>query len=66
MITVRISHVRAAGVCCRGARAWFAKTDLSWQTFLDDGYPIDTIRAQGCAIANRVADVAEARAAVHE
>lgn len=66
MTTVRISHVRAAGVCCRGARAWFAKTDLSWQTFLDDGYPIDTIRAQGCAIANRVADVAEARAAARE
>ena len=66
MTTVRISHVRAAGVCCRGARAWFAKTDLSWQTFLDDGYPIDTIRAQNCAIANRVADVAEARAVARE
>jgi hypothetical protein len=39
---------------------------LSWQTFLDDGYPIDVIRAQNCAIADRVADVAEARAAAHE
>ncbi|CAB4162460.1 hypothetical protein UFOVP786_55 [uncultured Caudovirales phage] len=66
MIVVRISHVREAGVCCRGARTWFARTDLSWQTFLDNGYPIDVIRAQGCAIADKVAAVAEARAPAHE
>lgn len=61
MTQVYVRHVRAAGICCRGARAWFARQEgLSWQTFLAEGYPADTLRACGCAICDRVIAAAEA------
>ena len=63
MTQVRINHVRASGICCRGARAWFARQPgLSWDTFLQDGYSVEAIRATGCPIAAKAADAAEAEA----
>lgn len=64
MTLVTINHVRAAGICCRGARAWFAaKDELSWSQFLDRGYDADVLRVYNCPIANRAIAVAEQEAA---
>lgn len=63
MIIVKLHHLRAANLCTRGARAWFAKYNLSWGDFLEDGYPIETIEATGDAFALRVAAIAREEAA---
>jgi hypothetical protein len=64
MTYVHIRHVRAAGICCRGAREWFGRQEgLTWAEFLDRGYPVEAIRARGCAIADRAANKAEEEAA---
>lgn len=58
MITVRVEHIRNAGVCMRGARKWFELRGLSWSEFLSNGMPIDQVEALDDAFANRVAAAA--------
>lgn len=50
---VTIKHVRAAGICSRGARAWVASKGLSWATFLDTGFDAEFLRATGDPIVLR-------------
>ena len=62
MIIVKINHLRAANLCASGGRAWFAKYNLSWQTFLDEGYPVETIEATQDAFGLQVAAIAREEA----
>lgn len=60
MVTMR--HVRAAGLCSRGTRAWFARHGFSWPVFLDIGYPDDVLAATGDPLAMRAVAVARREA----
>ena len=59
LITMR--DVRAATMCSRGARAFFQRHNLDWQTFLREGLPAEVIEATGDAMALRVVEVARGR-----
>lgn len=61
-IVVHHRHLLRLKLCNNGARPWFAAKGLSWQRFIEDGYPISVIRATGDAFAHRVADLAESEA----
>lgn len=58
---VRMEHVRAARMCSRGARAFFARHNLDWQTFIKDGLPAEVIAATGDGMALQVVEVARGR-----
>lgn len=60
-ILVTMAHVRAAGMCSRGARAFFIRHNLDWAEFLAAGLPAETISATGDAMALRVVEVANGR-----
>lgn len=62
MIVCRIHHIRAANLCASGARAWFAKHNLSWSDFLENGLPVERVDALGDALGDRVAKVAREEA----
>jgi hypothetical protein len=51
-----VRHVRAAGICMRGARQWAAGNGFSWADFVTGGVPLSTLRAQNNAFANRVVE----------
>lgn len=53
--TVTIHHVRACALCVRGARAWFKRHGLDFDTFLRHGYPASVIEATGDHLGQRVA-----------
>ena len=55
---VRIEHVKKAGMCTRGARAWFAHQGLDYQEFLFNGMPASVIEATGDAMGVQVARIA--------
>lgn len=57
-LIVTIAHVRAAGLCVNGSRAWFARHGLDFRAFLRDGLDADTLLATGDAMAKRVVDCA--------
>lgn len=56
---VFIRHVRAARLCTKGGRAWFASYGLSWTNFLKEGIDIATLEATGDPLAARA--IAKAR-----
>lgn len=60
-VIVRMEHVRAARMCSRGARAFFARHNLDWQTFIKDGLPAEVIAATGDAMALQVVEAARGR-----
>lgn len=59
-VIVTMRHVRAAKMCARGARGWFARHGLDYGRFLREGLPADQLLATGCALAKRVVEVANA------
>ncbi|MCL6619129.1 MAG: hypothetical protein K6T33_05000 [Thermomonas hydrothermalis] len=59
--TVTIDHVRAAGMCVHGARAWFARQGLDFRAFLREGIAAETMLATGDAMALRVVEIARQR-----
>ncbi len=59
-VLVTIAHVRAAGMCVHGARAFFARHGLDFRAFLRDGIPAQVLLATGDAMARRVVEVAQA------
>lgn len=61
MILVTMADVRAAKMCSRGARAFFQRHNLDWQTFIKVGLPIEVIEATGDAMALQVCEVARGR-----
>lgn len=60
-LLIRMEHVRAAKMCSRGARAFFRRHDLDWDTFLSVGLPAEVILATGDAMAAQVVEVARGR-----
>ncbi len=44
-VRVTINHLRAAEMCARSARPWFARKGLSWSRFVSDGYDSDELLA---------------------
>lgn len=60
-VIVKMEHVRAARMCSRGARAFFARHGLDWQVFLEKGLPAETLVATGDAMALQVVEVARGR-----
>lgn len=62
MTTVTINHLRAARMCGRAARPWFARNGLSWDTFVSEGYDAEVLRATGDGLALKVIAIAEAEA----
>jgi hypothetical protein len=60
-IVVKMEHVRAAKMCSRGARAFFERHNLDWNTFIREGLPVEQIEATGDAMALQVAEVARGR-----
>ena len=61
-LIVTIIHVRAAGLCVNGSRAWFTRHGLDFRAFLRDGLDAETLLATGDAMALRVVSYAEAHA----
>ena len=57
-VTVTIAHVRAAGLCVHGTRAWFARKGLDFRAFLTQGLPASVLLATGDAMAARVVEAA--------
>ena len=43
MTVVHMRHVRAAGMCSRGARAFCLSHNLDWQEFLKSGLPVSSL-----------------------
>jgi hypothetical protein len=60
-VIVTMVHVRRAHQCSAGARSFFKRHELDWQTFLDEGLPAEVIEATGDAMALRVVEVARGR-----
>ena len=61
-VIVTVNHLRAAQMCARAARPWFAVQGLSWAKFIAEGYDAETLRATGDALALKVVELAEAEA----
>jgi hypothetical protein len=59
---VYVRHVRGKHLCMRGARDWFARYDLSWTEFLNNGYPVSVIEGTGCPIGREAAEAARREA----
>ena len=64
-VVVTMAHVRKAGICSAGARAWFRTHGLTWSDFVANGIEIERVLAIGCPIANRAADAALKEASDH-
>ncbi|SON54312.1 hypothetical protein HDIA_0771 [Hartmannibacter diazotrophicus] len=58
VVTVRMSHIRQATLCSRGARAWFAANGLDWSKFLSEGIAAETLEATGDPLALKVCGIA--------
>lgn len=52
-------HVRAAGICSRGSRAWCMANGVSWTKFLAEGIPAQTLLDTGDPIVLRVVQAAQ-------
>lgn len=59
MTTVRMRHIRAAGMCSRGAREFFLNAGLDWDRFLVEGIPAEKLAATNDAMAISVVECAE-------
>jgi hypothetical protein len=56
---VKMSHIREAKMCSRGARAFFERHGLDWQAFLKEGIAADKLKQTGDFMALEVVKVAE-------
>ena len=57
-LRVRPRHIRAAKICMRGSRGFFAHHGLDWNDFLANGLPVTVLDGINDPIANRAADEA--------
>lgn len=58
MTVVRHTHLRQAGICMGGARRFWARHELDWNDFLDNGIDGSRLLATGDAQARRVVELA--------
>jgi hypothetical protein len=59
---VTMRHMRQAGYCSRGCRAFFARHGLDWTGFLKGGIEAGALEATGDAMAVNVAGIARREA----
>jgi hypothetical protein len=64
-ILVQMRHIRQAGFCSSGMRAWFARHELDVLDFLRHGIPVERFEATGDHLALTVAAIARAERAAH-
>ncbi len=57
---IYIRHIRAAKMCSHGARSFFKRHDLDWNSFLKNGITVGEIEhiAEKDAMCRRVVEVA--------
>lgn len=60
-VIVTIDHVRGAGMCTRGARAWAASHGIDYVDFLRNGLPAEVLESKD-ALGQRVAAFARQQA----
>lgn len=60
---VTVNDLRAAKMCARSARPWFVRQGLSWDRFVSEGYPVETISATSDGLALKVVAVTQERIA---
>ena len=60
-MTIYMRDIRAAKMCSRGARDWFARYGLDWPAFLKSGIDSETLIKTGCPMARTVVEVANGR-----
>jgi len=60
---IEMRHVRAAGLCSRGARTWCGVHGIDWTGFLTSGIPARVLTDTGDPFAARVVAVARREAA---
>lgn len=63
MTDILVNHgdMRSLGYCNRGAREWFARHQLDWSQFIDQGLPAPLLLATGDSMAEEVVAAASAR-----
>jgi len=66
MILLKISHIRKAGYCVRGARAWALRHNIDFSYFLQNGMPVEVFEAIGDSFAMHACRVAREEAALQE
>lgn len=57
-VKVTMLHVRQAGMCSRGARAFFERHGLDWTKFLEEGLDAEILEATEDAMALQVVEIA--------
>ncbi len=55
---LRVAHIRQAGLCLQGARAWFKRHGWSYNDFIRDGRPVEDFEETGCPLAQRAVKIA--------
>ena len=65
MTDILVTHgdMRRLGYCNRGARDWFARHQLDWSLFIDQGLPAPMLLATGDSMAEDVVAAARERIA---
>lgn len=58
---IKMEHIRQARMCSRGARDFFIRHNLDWNTFLREGIDEELLIATGDAMALQVVEVANGR-----
>jgi hypothetical protein len=53
-VTVTMKHVRGCRMCSDGARKFFKRHNLDWNTFISEGLPEDVLIATGDEMALQV------------
>lgn len=64
MILLKITHIRKAGYCVRGARAWAKRHNIDFTYFLQNGLPVEQFEATGDPFALASCKVAREEAAL--
>jgi hypothetical protein len=55
---IHVRHIRQAGICMNGARAWFKARGWSWAEFINEGRPACDFIATGDPLAMRPVEAA--------
>ena len=58
MTVIRMEHIRKTKMCSEGARRWFKRNNLDWNSFLAEGIEEELLLATGDALAAEVVTVA--------
>jgi hypothetical protein len=59
--TIRMTDLRAAKMCSRGARRFFEQHGLDWQDFLKNGIPASALAATGDHMALTLVEMARGK-----